>query len=219
MSAGCALWQCLAWSVCQGSRAARHGWSLDTDGLAGREKPQYWQGAKLQTHPSVWPLCLSVGENRDRFQADGQLCVQEQRRMIRQLDLMGIWVLNTSGHYHLWPVLYIKPIYHSVLHLLFYSAKTALSPGQSEGNTFCIFTIWTACLVLNALILSTFFIFSYFYEGFFLRRDWYKIEMIILSANSNNIEVGTLVACFSLLTQFMHLKFTFIYNNFSFVKT
>lgn len=67
MSAGCALWQCLAWSVCQGSRAARYGRSLDTDGLAGREKAQYWQGAKLQTHPSVWPLCLSVGENRTDF--------------------------------------------------------------------------------------------------------------------------------------------------------
>ncbi len=44
----------------------------------------------------------------------------------------------------------------------------------------------------------------------FLRRDWYKIEMIILSANSNNIEVGTLVACFS-FTDPIHAFEIYIY--------
>lgn len=47
-----------------------------------------------------------------------------------------------------------------------------------------------------------------------MHRDWYKIEMIILSANSNNIE--HLLPAFPLPIQFMHFKFTFIYDNLFF---
>lgn len=138
--------------------------------------------------------------------------------MIRQLDLMGIWVLNTSGHYHLWPGLYIKPIYHSVCTCCFI-LQTALSPGQSEGITFCIFTIWTACLVLNALILSTFFFtFSYFYEYFCIEID-IKLKWSFSQPTPTILKLGSLLPAFPLLIQFMHLKFTFIYNNFSFVNT
>lgn len=85
----------------------------------------------------VLPLCLSMGETSTDF----RLWVQEQRRMIRQLDL--IWVLNTSGHYHLWPAIYIKPIYHSVCPCCFI-LQTALSPYQTEGNTFA-YLLFSSC--------------------------------------------------------------------------
>lgn len=149
MSAVCALWQCLAWRVSVRAVVLRDMAGLWIRTVSLAEKRHRIDKVPNSRHIRLFGLCVcpwgKIGQISGWWTA---LCLQEQRRMIRQLDPMDIWVLNTSGHYHLWPALYIKPIYHSVCPCCFI-LQTALSPGQSEGKTFCIFAIWTACLVLH----------------------------------------------------------------------